>query len=155
VVSHDIADSMIRPASTAPRMVRAASRPSLRQSFIPRASYNTAPTHRFYIAAPVVPRTYVAQHRAAFATMASATSFFEFKPKDSTSPHAAHALTLSLLTVRRMSANARHREGRSLPSVEPPEQGRSRRQHGVEMRLHAPVRRPGEAVQRHQGQAPE
>jgi hypothetical protein len=87
--------------------------------------------------------------------MASATSFFEFKPKDSTSPHAAHASTLSLLTVRRMSANARHREGRSLPSVEPPEQGRSRRQHGVEMRLHAPVRRPGEAVQRHQGQAPE
>ena len=83
--------------------------------------------------------------KALYTTMASATSFFDFKPKDSTfTNHTTSSDALQPLTT--------HREGLSLRPQQAQRQSRPRRKHRLEMRLHTPVRGSGEAIQGGQGQ---
>lgn len=74
--------------------------------------------------------------------MASATTFYDFKPLDSMH-HFPSFLFRAHLMLTLSSTRAR-------PTRRPPRlqrQGRPRRQHGVQVRLHPAVRRPGEALQ--------
>lgn len=77
--------------------------------------------------------------RRAFANMASATTFYDFKPLDSVySPQTIpplHPLTHLL------------RKGRRGPPRRLQGQGRPRRQHGLQVRLHSAVRRTRDPLQ--------
>lgn len=80
-----------------------------------------------------------------FATMASATSFYDFKPLDSLS------LFLPPLAPQRNVLTPR----RTRPGGPPrrlQRQSRPRCQHGLQVRLHTAVRGPREDLQVHQGQ---
>jgi hypothetical protein len=94
---------MIRAANIAPR-VATNFRPALRQNFRPfyrtihttsvLTTTTTVPISSRCIAEKNIVRTVIArERRASYATMAAATSFYEFKPKDSTSPHDFSYLT--------------------------------------------------------------
>lgn len=85
----------------------------------------------------------------AHSTMASATTFYNFKPKDSTSSladHIQHSLGFATppfpvppsLTARTLTKHS-HREGQRLLAVEPEWQGGARRQHSLQMRLHTAI----------------
>jgi peroxiredoxin len=102
---------------------------------------------------------YQEQQKRDLSTMASATSFYDFKPLDSTCGLNSNRLTPllwngvtphhpSLQSVYKALANHhRHRERRRRPPRYLQGKGRLDRQHGVEMRLHAPVPGPRVAVQ--------
>jgi hypothetical protein len=106
---------------------------------------------------------YQEQQKRYLNTMASATSFYDFKPLDSKAsrpqPQPIPKLPLSYgVTVQpapqsnsTINAMANHsstnRKRRRRPSRHLQRKGRPDRQHGLEMRLHAPVRGPRVAVQ--------
>jgi hypothetical protein len=100
-------------------------------------------------------------------TMASATSVYEFEPLNSEFPSsllplhhtlpshlhpAAHSLPCSkphlILTTSPIS-----RKGRTSAHVRLPRQSHPHRQHGLEMRFHAAIRRAGETLQTSQREA--
>jgi glutathione peroxidase-family protein len=90
---YDQSHVMFRAANIAPRVAtnfRPALRQNLRHSHPPiqRYLYLATPTPSRCITGKYTARTVIARERSApYATMAAATSFYEFKPKDSTSPH--------------------------------------------------------------------
>lgn len=112
------------------------------------------------------------------ANMASATSFYDFKPVNSMStlylslPIPAHILpfsagrsvTVVVPSIRKVVIHKhthpdtdiqtlRHREGRAQAAVRVHRQGCPHRQHGLQVRLHPAVRRPREALEGPQDQA--
>lgn len=151
--------------STAPR-IATNFRPVLRHDLKPRSLTTTfAPlasttSTRSYI--PVFEkkdfyvRKEVSGRIAPYTTMASATSFFDFKPKDSTSLTSAlslsHPSPISYLPAT--ATNSTIRKGRPLRPRQAQWQSRPRRKHSLEMRLHPPIRGPREALQGRQGQIP-
>jgi hypothetical protein len=144
--------------STAPR-IATNFRPVLRHDLKLRSPTTTfAPLAYTNSIQPYIPsigrrafyvNTQVTGRRALYTTMASATSFFDFKPKDSTFTHHTSSPfdTPRPLTI--------HREGLPIRPQQAQWQSRPRRKHGLKMRLHAPIRRPREALQGDQGQIPQ
>jgi hypothetical protein len=147
--------------SIAPRQVHIPAAAAVRRhircattTLTPAASYYIRPTHT----SPITYHTQTVLRRRTYTTMSSATSFYDFKPADSTLrvrthttclthyPRPPSAPTHTLLPPHSLAPAViltRHqREGRPLPALEPPKQSRPRRQHRQQMRLHAAIRRP-------------
>jgi hypothetical protein len=141
--SHD----MIRPVCTAPRIVLTSR--LLQRSFVqsrPRPSLH----NRSYITARTSPAQTIQPARTSsrsLATMASATSFYDFKPKDSSSSPPPSLPIPPPLTPSRKRL--------SLPPLLAQKQSRPRRQHSLEMRLHAAIRGARETLQRPQSHLPQ
>lgn len=144
--SHD----MIRAASTAPRRILAT---SLRI----RHKHLTPPLTTRLCVPVVTPttRTYTPLRRATYATMSSATSFFDFKPADSTllSCHETPRRHIHAL-VQVAPLTQWNREGPTLRPGKAEQQSRPRRQHRLQVRLHTAIRRPREALQGPEGAIP-
>ena len=104
-------------------------------------------------------------------TMASATSFFDFKPKDSTSaPHPIpsthspralpsakppHPTPTVPPTIPFSPTNNPRRARHRIPPLAALQQSRPGRQHRLQMRLHPSVRRAGETLQGPEGAVPQ
>ena len=84
--------------------------------------------------------------------MASATSFYDFKPKDST--YFSSAPSPFSLSRTHIKLTFHPRERLRLRPLQAQRQGRPRRQHGLKMRLHTTIRGPREALQRSQSRTP-
>ena len=105
------------------------------------------------------PSPSVQQHQAAQAqkrNMASATSFYDFKPLDSKLRSICSARRPQLMFTSTPPKYSQLitppcRERPSRPSHRLQRQGSPHRQYRLKMRLHTPIRRPGKAVQENQG----
>jgi hypothetical protein len=88
-------------------------------------------------------------------TMASATSFFDFTPKDSKSSFGRSQHNLqSLTSSTNADPSSLNRERRTLPTLPTRGQSDPRRQHRLEMRLHTAIQGPRESLQEDLGKVP-
>lgn len=101
------------------------------------------PTLRSQLIAHQLPKPYIILNPPSFAhklhcspSMASATSFYDFKPLDSTFNHPPPVL-LSFSPI----TNSPQRKRPTLPPHHPQRQSRPRRQHSLQMRLHPTIHR--------------
>jgi hypothetical protein len=153
---------MIRAARlSAPRIATAVRQGVQERRFIRTCSYKLVTALPRTLAPVYTPARTFWNSAKNTTAMASATSFFDFKPKDSTSPSSTHsACAQHLSTAPRTAAVPQtslpshctqltpHRARRRIPSLQAQRQSRPRRQHRVQVRFHPAICRPGEALQR-------
>lgn len=136
------------------------------------SSYNTFA--EIHCATPIlrIPTTRRLEYtaRAAYATMASATSFFDFKPADSTSFHLSRTLHADHTTASsapylpssyascsrsKLTPSPPHRARQTLPAQRPLQQSRPCSKHRLKVRLHATIRGLGSSLQRPESHVPQ
>ena len=132
----------------------------------------TASSLNTFINRPYSYTSYIPTHtrRRIYSAMASATTFYDFKPLDSTSYrtppslpylvvlpiHVPISTYLTYLTYPTSLPSTKpkltrekkqkNRKRPTLPPLQPQEQSRPHRQHSLQMRLHPPVRRSRETI---------